>query len=69
MIALVTGVSGSCGCFGNVVRSDVDILSVGRNIGLAVLSYWASRYDNSMFSFDNYMGRVLGRGGRVDESV
>lgn len=43
-VALVGSVSGPCGCFGNVITTDVGILAIARNTLLAAVALYLSRW-------------------------
>ena len=61
--ALLSRVSGSCGCFGNVVTSDISILSVVRNLFLSLAALGLSRAKPHPYSVDNLVSRFISQVG------
>jgi predicted permease len=57
--ALAYQATGSCGCFGNFIKSELGPFAVGRNILLAFLAFYAGRQQVHRFALSNVLNRYF----------
>lgn len=58
LVALYSGITGACGCFGNAVSSEVGLLAVGRNLALAGVAIYISKRQKHRYSLQSAIDKL-----------
>lgn|GEM_PF-2655921 len=57
--AVIYHLPGSCGCFGNIISSEVGFIAIGRNLLFTTLAFYASRQQMHRFALSNVIERYF----------
>jgi uncharacterized membrane protein YphA (DoxX/SURF4 family) len=57
--AFMRNITGSCGCFGNIWRSEVGIWAIIRNFAVAVMAFYLSNVKTDLWSLNGCIERFL----------
>ncbi len=58
LLALLMGITGSCGCFGNVITSEVGVLAILRNLVVAAFALYLAGSNNNRLCLQAAIDRL-----------